>query len=285
MLVLNTRKNIEESLKPFWRDKKRIGFVPTMGYLHQGHLELVREAKKTNDLVIVSIFVNPAQFNQADDFNNYPKSIEKDTALLESEGVDVLYLPDTEDFYPNEIPKIKIQLPGMMDYLCGATRPGHFDGVLLVLSKFFHIIKPSHCYMGLKDFQQYKIVKRFSEILNFPIQIIGIETVRESDGLAMSSRNARLNEKEREAANLIPRALMLAEKLIHEGESDLNSLLEILSDVMKSSSLLKIDYLEIVDPELLTPIAKIQNQMLVATAVFVGSIRLIDNILISTEKG
>jgi pantoate--beta-alanine ligase len=139
--------------------------------------------------------------------------------------------------------------------------------------------------MGLKDYQQFKIVKRFSEILNFPIQIIGIETLRESDGLAMSSRNARLNEKEREAANLIPRALKLAEKLLHEGENDLNSLLEILSDVMKSSSLLKIDYLEIVDPELLTPIAKIQNQMLVATAVFVGSIRLIDNILISMEKG
>lgn len=285
MLILNNKLQIQEALEKSWTQKDTIGFIPTMGYLHAGHLTLVRESKKNDKLVIVSIFVNPAQFNQKDDFNNYPKSIEKDIEMLKSEGVDILYIPEMEDFYPNSVPNIKMQLPGMMDHLCGATRPGHFDGVLLVLSKFFHIIKPNRCYMGLKDFQQFKIVKRFSDILNFHIDIIGIETVREADGLAMSSRNARLSEKEREAANLIPRALKLGEKLLNEGERDLLSLKEIISDVIKSSSLLKIDYLEIVDPNTLEPITAMQNQILIATAVFVGSVRLIDNILIDMGKG
>ncbi|NCN10028.1 MAG: pantoate--beta-alanine ligase [Leptospira sp.] len=285
MLILNTKLQIQEALEKSWSHKDNIGFIPTMGYLHEGHLTLVRESKIKDELVVVSIFVNPAQFNQNDDYTNYPKSIEKDIEMLKSEGVDILYIPEMEDFYPNSVPNIKMQLPGMMDHLCGATRPGHFDGVLLVLSKFFHIIKPNNCYMGLKDFQQFKIVKRFAEILNFPIDIIGIETVREVDGLAMSSRNARLSIKEREAANLIQRSLKLGEKLINEGERDLLSLKEIISDVIKSSSLLKIDYLEIVDPDTLVPITSMQNQILIATAVFVGSVRLIDNILIDMGKG
>ena len=285
MLILNTKLQIQEALEKSWSHKDNIGFIPTMGYLHEGHLTLVRESKIKDELVVVSIFVNPAQFNQNDDYTNYPKSIEKDIEMLKSEGVDILYIPEMEDFYPNSVPNIKMQLPGMMDHLCGATRPGHFDGVLLVLSKFFHIIKPNNCYMGLKDFQQFKIVKRFAVILNFPIDIIGIETVREVDGLAMSSRNARLSIKEREAANLIQRSLKLGEKLINEGERDLLSLKEIISDVIKSSSLLKIDYLEIVDPDTLVPITSMQNQILIATAVFVGSVRLIDNILIDMGKG
>lgn len=285
MLILNTKLQIQEALEKSWSQKDNIGFIPTMGYLHEGHLTLVRESKIKDELVVVSIFVNPAQFNQNDDYTNYPKSIEKDIEMLKSEGVDILYIPEMEDFYPNSVPNIKMQLLGMMDHLCGATRPGHFDGVLLVLSKFFHIIKPNNCYMGLKDFQQFKIVKRFADILNFPIDIIGIETVREADGLAMSSRNARLSIKEREAANLIQRSLKLGEKLIIEGERDLLSLKEIISDVIKSSSLLKIDYLEIVDPDTLEPIISMQNQILIATAVFVGSVRLIDNILIDMGKG
>jgi pantoate--beta-alanine ligase len=284
MKIIKTITDMKELVKEFSKQELKIGYVPTMGYLHDGHIQLIKESKKDTDITIVSIFVNPAQFNQAEDLINYPKDIDGDIEKLKSEFVDILYLPELNDFYPKGIPKIKIQIPGMMDHLCGSTRPGHFDGVLLVLSKFFHIISPNKCYMGKKDYQQYKLVQKFCEICNFPIDIIGVETIRDQDGLALSSRNSRLNSRERESANLIPRSLKLGEKLYKEGERDLESLKEILSDMLKSSSLLTIDYLEIVDPETLEPKENLNSPFLIAVAVLVGKVRLIDNIFISSEK-
>jgi pantoate--beta-alanine ligase len=284
MRIIKTITEMKELVNGFRKQELKIGYVPTMGYLHDGHIQLIKESKKESDITIVSIFVNPAQFNQVEDLKNYPRDVEGDIKKLESELVDVLYLPEVEDFYPNGIPKVKIQIPGMMDHLCGSTRPGHFDGVLLVLSKFFHIISPKYCYMGMKDYQQFKLVQKFSEICNFPIDIIGVNTVRDQDGLALSSRNSRLTQKERESASLIPRSLKLGEKLFKEGERDLQAFKEILSDMIKSSSLLSLDYLEIVDTETLEPKEELNSPFLIAIAVFVGKVRLIDNILITTKQ-
>lgn len=277
MEIFYNSQSINNKIKEHKSEGKKISYVPTMGYLHQGHLSLMKKAKDLGDILVVHIFVNPAQFNDPNDLTNYPVDIDGDLKKCKSNNVDIVYIPTLEDIYPGGVPDISITIPSLMNVLCGEKRPGHFEGVLLVLSRFFHILLPDIVVMGKKDYQQFRIVDYFSKSLAFPVEIIGAETIREDDGLAMSSRNSRLNHKEREAANLIPRALKLGEKLIFEGEKNLDSLVEILSDMIGSSSLLKIDYLEFVDPETLQKKKSLDGDALLAIAVFCGSVRLIDN--------
>ncbi|MBE7410848.1 MAG: pantoate--beta-alanine ligase [Leptospiraceae bacterium] len=280
MEIARTERELKQSILKEKSLGKKIGYVPTMGFLHEGHLSIVRNSKKKTDCTVVSIFVNPAQFNDPNDFTNYPKNEIEDLKKCEIEKVDLVYLPSTEELYPDGIPEIEIRIPNLMKNLCAKSRPGHFEGVMLVLSRLFHSIEPNIAFFGKKDYQQYILVKEFVRMLNFPIDIIGVDTLRESDGLAMSSRNARLNSTEREAASVIYRALKIAESEIGKGEKDSSVLVEIIRDVISSSPLLKEDYIEIVDPTNLSIIKKIEKSALIAIAVFFGKVRLIDNWLI-----
>jgi pantoate--beta-alanine ligase len=280
MQILQDPIELKESIRKVKLSGSKIVYVPTMGFLHQGHLSLMEEAKKYGDILVVSIFVNPAQFNDPEDLKKYPIDRDGDLEKCRGMGVDIVFFPETKDIYPEGIPKLSIRIPHLMDVLCGASRPGHFEGILLVLSRLFHFVDPDVAIFGLKDYQQFTIVSEFVKDLAFPIEIIGMDTIREKDGLAMSSRNSRLSEKEREAANLIPRALRLGEKLIQEGERNVPYIREVLLDVLASSSMLKLDYLEFVNPKSLESVLEINKSVLIVTAVFAGNIRLIDNLLV-----
>lgn len=280
MQIIQDPKELKESIRKNKLSGSKIAYVPTMGFLHQGHLSLMEEAKMNGDILVVSIFINPAQFNDPEDLKKYPIDRDGDLEKCRGMGVDIVFFPETKDIYPDGIPKLSIRIPHLMDVLCGASRPGHFEGILLVLSRLFHFVDPDVAIFGLKDYQQFTIVSEFVKDLAFPIEIIGMDTIREKDGLAMSSRNSRLSEKEREAANLVPRALRLGEKLIQEGERNVPYIREVLMDVLASSSMLKLDYLEFVNPRTLEPELGISGSVLIVTAVFAGNIRLIDNLLV-----
>ncbi|MCB1190752.1 MAG: pantoate--beta-alanine ligase [Leptospiraceae bacterium] len=279
MLTLKTISELTRKIQEIKSQKKTIGFVPTMGFLHKGHLNLIQESIKSADFTVVSIFVNPAQFNDPKDFEKYPRNTEEDIIKCQDGGADMVFLPAAWEIYPAEEAKVELRIPHLMKNLCATTRPGHFEGVLLVISKFFHLIQPDIAFFGKKDYQQYLIVKEFSKILHFPVIVKGIDTIREEDGLAMSSRNARLNPMAREAANLIYRALKISNEMIESNELDVKIIKEVISDIIHSSPLTKIDYLEIVNPISLEPLERIHQECLISTAVFVDGIRLIDNIL------
>ncbi|MFN4223715.1 MAG: pantoate--beta-alanine ligase [Fervidobacterium nodosum] len=258
---------------------KTIGFVPTMGYLHEGHLSLVKKAREDNDIVVVSIFVNPTQFGPNEDFNRYPRDLERDLRLLEPLNVDYVFYPSVEEMYPKNY-SVYVDEVELSKYLCGAKRPGHFRGVCTVVTKLFNIVKPTRAYFGQKDAQQFRILRRMVQNLNMDVEMIEMPIVRESDGLAMSSRNVYLNEEERKEATRLHKSLLKAKELIENGEREVskikNSMLEILNH-----PLLKIDYVEIVDEETLKPIEKIEGKVIIALAVFVGKARLIDNMIIN----
>lgn len=262
---------------------KKLGFVPTMGFLHEGHMTLVREARKNSDAVVLSLFVNPAQFNSREDYDNYPRNETGDIELCRKNGVDIVYIPDPDEIYMGgKIPDINIRIPHLMKSLCASTRPGHFEGVLLVIGKLFHTVKPDIVFFGKKDYQQYLIIKEFTEVLNFPIEIRGVETVREKSGLAMSSRNARLSEKGLETATLLFRSMKLAEKLLKQGRADIRELREQIRDVILSSPLTKIDYIELLDPDTLEEKTVPEGKIFIGLAVFVEGVRLIDNMTLNS---
>lgn len=264
-----------------WKEAKySIGFCPTMGSLHAGHMDLVEASKKETDKTIVSIFVNPTQFNDPKDFHQYPVNTEIDLMLCESKGVDLVFLPEVTTMYPETKTPIQLSIPALQKNLCGRTRPGHFEGVLQIVSKLFHLTEPNKTFFGLKDYQQFRVISAMVENLNFPLEVIGVPTRREEDGLAMSSRNVRLSSKERETASLIPRMFALAKKTIHSGERDINLWKEILRDFLLTGVSLRIDYLEVVEPIGLEPKDKLEGEVLLAIAVFVGDVRLIDNQII-----
>jgi pantoate--beta-alanine ligase len=257
---------------------KRIGFVPTMGFLHEGHTTLMKSSVSETDCTVVSIFVNPAQFNDLSDFEKYPRDLDKDTSICKDSNVDILFVPTVEDFYPEGYSgRVLLQVPNLMQNMCATTRPGHFEGVLLVISRLFHFVSPTIAYFGKKDFQQYLIIKEFCRLLAFPVEVKGIDTIREKDGLAMSSRNARLSPKEREAATLLYRAMKIGEDYSRKKRSTILEVREVIRDVLLSSPLTKIDYLEILNPSDLTPKEELSGDILIALAVFVGQVRLIDN--------
>lgn len=257
---------------------KTIGFVPTMGYLHEGHQALLNKARVANDLVVASIFVNPAQFGPNEDLDRYPRDIERDTQLATDAGVDVLFIPSTEEMYPFES-GITIQVGELSTKLCGESRPGHFDGVLKVITKLFHLIQPTKAYFGQKDAQQLAIIETFVNAYNFPVQIVRVSTVRETDGLAKSSRNVFLSEQERTEAVHLYKALQLA-KVTWEQTNDLKAAITKGKEHIKSNTSGKIDYLEALSYPSLKPVTSETTEVLFATAVFFEKARLIDNILI-----
>ncbi|TGK19238.1 pantoate--beta-alanine ligase [Leptospira fluminis] len=280
MIVLKNPNELREVVQGWKHDGAEIGFAPTMGFLHKGHGALFSRSASENDRTVVSIFVNPAQFNDPEDYSKYPISTEKDLELCKAVGVDLVYLPDRDSVYPGGIPSIELRIPRLMRNLDAKTRPGHFEGVLLVLSRFFHAVEADRAYFGKKDYQQYLIVKEFVRMLGFPMEIIGVETVRDPEGLALSSRNARLSNSEKEEALLLSRALRLGERLIQKGETDPEAVRAILSDVLDSSTSLKTDYLEVLNADSLEELQVLKGEVLLAVAAFVGQVRLIDNITV-----
>jgi len=273
---ISQMKEISEN----WRKEgKKIAFVPTMGFLHEGHLSLVRLGKKLGDKLVVSIFVNPLQFGPAEDFREYPRDLERDAALLEKEGVDVLFCPEAEEMYPPGF-QTYVEVAELTKGLCGAYRPGHFKGVTTVVLKLFNIVKPHLAIFGEKDYQQLQVIKRMVKDLNLDVEIVGHPTVREKDGLAMSSRNTYLSEEERESALSLFKALNFAQNLVKEGERDVAVLKKKLKEFIESHPFTKVQYIEFVDPSELTPVEKVEKETLCALAVFVGKARLIDNMLI-----
>lgn len=255
--------------------------VPTMGALHEGHLALIRQARKLageKGTVIVSIFVNPTQFDKKEDLINYPQTLESDLKKCQAEGVDLVFTPSAENMYQSGH-SICVSESSLSNQLCGAARPGHFDGVCTVVLKLFNIIQPSTALFGKKDYQQLAIIRRMVRDLNIPVSIDGLETVRENSGLALSSRNARLSKEQHADASRIRQALLTAKKAFDHGEASAQKLLtRIQSDLEKSPENIRIDYLELLDADSLQPLDNITRPAVIATAVFYGDVRLIDNI-------
>jgi pantoate--beta-alanine ligase len=257
-----------------------IGFVPTMGYLHDGHLALVRKARETAELVVVSIFVNPTQFNSAEDFDNYPRDDKTDAAMLEEEGVDVLFLPSKDDVYPPGA-ATRVSVSRLTDGLCGAHRPGHFEGVATVVAALFNMVLPDFAVFGRKDFQQIQTIRRMVKDLHFPLRIVEGETVRERDGLAMSSRNARLSPAERAIAPVVARSLDAASAAYARGERDAAALVAEARAVLEAEHAIRIEYLEVVDPEAVEPVRSADDRSVIAIAAWLGPVRLIDNVTLA----
>jgi pantoate--beta-alanine ligase len=271
-----------------WSDAERrqgrsIAFVPTMGFLHEGHLALVREGKRRGDRLVVSIFVNPAQFAQHEDLAAYPRDLARDRGLLEDEGVDVLFYPSAAEMYP-EGHETTVQVEDLSARLCGAVRPGHFRGVATVVAKLFNIVQPRTAIFGSKDYQQLQVIRRMARDLNFTVDIIGHPTVREADGLAMSSRNAYLNRGERQAALCLSRALRHAECLVKHGERRAAAILESVRSEIAAESLARLEYASLSDPESLVELEELGETALLALAVRIGKARLIDNVLLKPGR-
>ncbi len=277
MKVIKTVSTMTALAREWTRQGKRIGFVPTMGYLHDGHLSLVRESKGRADITVVSIFVNPTQFGPDEDFKKYPRDVEKDSAYLKEAGVDCLFYPEAAEIYPPRY-RTYVEVEGLQDRLCGRSRPGHFRGVATVVLKLFDIVGPDFAFFGAKDAQQVLIIKRMASDLNLDVEVVACPIVREADGLALSSRNAYLDPGQRKAARVLSTGLRWAEKAVAAGERDAERLIAGIRSIIEAEPLARIDYVEAVDPETLEPVAGIRGEVLVALAVFIGSIRLIDNL-------
>lgn len=270
-------------LAKMWRQEgKRVGLVPTMGYLHQGHLSLAAAARQDCDIVVMSIFVNPTQFGPNEDYEAYPRDLSHDRALAEGAGVDYLFAPQPGDMYPNGYSTF-VNVEGVTDHLCGAKRPGHFRGVATVVSKLFHIVQPEKAYFGQKDGQQVAVLRRMVADLNMPVEIIARPIVREADGVALSSRNVYLSAEQRQQAVVLSQGLARARDLFVQGERDGEILKKAVTDVIQTAPLAKIDYVQLVDGDTMAPIPKITGNAMLAVAVYFGETRLIDNVLLTVE--
>jgi pantoate--beta-alanine ligase len=258
------------------REGKKIAFVPTMGFLHEGHLSLVREGKKCGDVVVVSIFVNPMQFNQQADFATYPRNLEQDQQMLEEVGTDVLFYPEAQEMYPEGF-QTAVEVDKVSQPLCGAFRPGHFRGVATVVTKLFNITKPHVALFGEKDFQQCVVIKRMVKDLNFDLEILAMPTVREPDGLAMSSRNARLSPAERQTSLCLSRALNKAQELVSQGQRQSAPILQAVREAIDREGGVRIEYATLCHPETLEEVLEVSGPTLLALAAWVGDVRLIDN--------
>ncbi len=260
-----------------WRKAgRRIGFVPTMGYLHEGHLSLVRESKKRSDVTVVSIFVNPTQFGPDEDFKKYPRDPAKDSAYLEKAGVDCLFRPGTAEVYPPGY-RTYVEVESLGDKLCGRSRPGHFRGVATVVLKLFDIVGPDLAFFGAKDAQQVLIIRRMAADLDLDVEVVTCPLVREADGLALSSRNTYLSVEERKAALALSTSLRWAEKAVRAGERDAARLIAGIRSILEAEPLARVDYVAAVNPETLEPVAELRGEVLIALAAYFGATRLIDN--------
>ena len=255
---------------------KRVALVPTMGYLHEGHLSLVREARRRGDVTVVSIFVNPIQFNQRQDLTAYPRDFERDRRLLEELGVDVLFCPDEGEMYPEGF-QTAVSVERLTEPLCGGFRPGHFRGVTTVVAKLFNIVKPHVAVFGEKDYQQCAVVKRMARDLSFDLDVVGMPTVREADGLAMSSRNARLSPHERRESLCVFRALEAARGMVKAGERGAEPVLRRVREIITAEKSARLEYASVCDPDTLEEVSRISGPTLLAVGVWIGDVRLIDN--------
>lgn len=255
---------------------KKIAFIPTMGFLHEGHLSLVREGKKHSDVVVVSIFVNPMQFNQQTDFDKYPKSFEQDRQMLEEVGTDALFSPHAPEMYPEGF-QTAVEVEKVSQPLCGAFRPGHFRGVATVVSKLFNIVKPHVAIFGEKDFQQCVVIQRMVKDLSFDLEILPMPTIREVDGLAMSSRNARLSVAERQTSLCIARALNSAAEMVQRNERRADQILRSVREILAQQGGVRLEYASLCHPETLEEVSEVTKPTLLAIAAWVGEVRLIDN--------
>lgn len=275
-MLIKELKELKSLIKSWKREDLSIGFVPTMGALHEGHESLIKKAVEENDRVIVSVFVNPTQFGPNEDFDSYPRNIEKDLNLCISAGASIVFNPDASEMYFNN-KSTNVSVSGLTNVLCGAKRPGHFDGVCLVVSKFLNIVTPDKAYFGQKDAQQVAVIKRMVRDLNIDVEIVACPIIREEDGLAKSSRNTYLSKEERKAALVLSKSLRLAKNTLVNGERSATKLKAIMIEEINKEPLAKIDYAEIVDSDSLENIELIDRNILIPLAVYIGKTRLIDN--------
>ena len=279
MQIVSTIAEVRAAVAALRAQQKTIGFVPTMGALHAGHRSLVQTARARCGAVVASIFVNPTQFGPKEDFSRYPRTFAEDCAALEAEGTDVLFAPDVATMYPADACTV-VRVEGLRDRLDGASRPGHFDGVATVVAKLLHIVQPDAAFFGQKDAAQVAVLQRMVRDLNLPVEMIVCPTVREADGLAMSSRNRYLSAEERRQALVLWRALQVAEALVKNGEQQAAHLLAAMQAVFYAEPTVRIDYLAVVDAGTLLPVADVRAGALLAVAAHVGTTRLIDNLLL-----
>jgi pantoate--beta-alanine ligase len=279
MEIISQTGRMQKKAREIKRAGKSIGLVPTMGYFHEGHLSLMRAAREETDYVAVSLFVNPSQFGPTEDLDRYPRDLDRDKMLAERLGVDVIFWPTIDDMYPHGF-LTKVRVEGLSNKLCGASRPGHFEGVTTVVSKLFHILVPDYAYFGQKDAQQAIIIKKMTEDLNFGTHIRVLPIVRENDGLAMSSRNVYLSDKERKAALCLYKAIKETEAIFEEGERSAEHLLAHAGSIIESEPLAAMEYIKICHIEDLSPVEKIYDKALLAIAVKIGKTRLIDNTIL-----
>ena len=283
MEIINRIPRMRSVARKLRRDGRKVGFVPTMGALHEGHLSLIRRARAMCDIVVVSIFINPIQFGRGEDFESYPRDLARDAELVATRGVDYLFAPSIDEVYPEEFTSF-VLVEELSDKLCGVMRPGHFRGVTTVVMKLFNIIQPDFAFFGQKDAQQGIIIKRMVHDLSLDTEIVLCPIVREPDGLAMSSRNAYLSSEERKAAVVLYRALEKSKSLYAEGERESTKILSAMRQLIEAEPLARIDYVTIVDTERLEPISIISEDqpILVALAIHIGRVRLIDNTIFNS---
>ena len=279
MKIVGTVKEVREQVKEWKKQGLSVGLVPTMGYLHEGHKSLMEAARKDNDKVVVSIFVNPMQFGPTEDLATYPRDLDHDAALCESVGVDLIFHPEAEEMYEKDFCSF-VDMTGLTEGLCGKTRPIHFRGVCTVVNKLFNNVTPDHAYFGQKDGQQLAVIKRMVRDLNMDIEIVGCPIVREEDGLAKSSRNTYLSPEERKAALILSKTVALGKELA-KTEKDANKVVEAMKKNIETEPLAKIDYVEAVDALSMAPVEKLEGTCMLAMAVYIGKTRLIDNTLIN----
>lgn len=278
MKIVSTVNDVRSTVKEWKKNGLKVGLVPTMGFLHEGHLSLIKKAVSENDKVVVSVFVNPTQFGPNEDFEAYPRDLNKDAALCEEAGADLIFHPEPEEMYPDGFCS-SVNMTGLTDALCGKSRPIHFQGVCTVVSKLFNIAAPDNAYFGEKDAQQLAIIKRMVKDLNFDIKITGCPIIREEDGLAKSSRNTYLNPEERQAALVLSKAVKCGRGLVESGEKDSAVILKEMKSIIENEPLARIDYVEIVDMNTMKNIDKVKGDVLCAMAVYIGKTRLIDNFI------
>lgn len=276
--VVHTIKEVREQVKQWRAEGDSIGFVPTMGYLHEGHQSLIKKSVEDNDKTVVSIFVNPMQFAPNEDLESYPRDLDADTKMCEETGADLIFNPEPDEMYTKGFCSF-VDMNGPTSELCGKSRPIHFRGVCTVVSKLFHIVTPDRAYFGQKDAQQLAVIKRMVMDLNMPVEIIGCPIIREADGLAKSSRNTYLNEEERKAALILSKTIFMGQKLVENGLRDAEELISAMKKNIETEPLAKVDYVQAVDFNDISVTSEITDNTLVAIAVYIGKTRLIDNFI------
>ncbi len=278
MQIVSTVEEVRKQVKKWREEGRSVGLVPTMGYLHEGHKSLIDKAVEQNDRVVVSVFVNPIQFGPNEDLATYPRDLERDAALCENAGANLIFHPEPENMYESDFCSF-IDMDGLTKGLCGKTRPTHFRGVCTVVGKLFNIVEPDRAYFGQKDAQQLAVIRRMVRDLNFNLEVIGCPIIREDDGLAKSSRNTYLSKEERKAAVILHKGLLHGEELVKAGEKNVATVKQAITEIIESEPLAKIDYVEIVNFDNIETIETIDGSILAAVAVYIGKTRLIDNFI------